>query len=217
MNISELLKGRACDCGKSHICNIGNVVIEEGAINEIYDLAAAYERIILVADKNTYDVCGRKAAELLKEKLQDRLVFEDDLLIPDETAVEKLNSVISDTTDLIFGVGSGVIQDLCKYVSFKRGLPYYVAATAPSMDGYASTGAAMIMRNMKVTYNAHVPQAIIADVDILKNAPMEMIQSGYGDIIGKLSCLNDWRLAAASPTLPIVVSAITTLTGSPLE
>lgn len=197
MNISKLLKGRDCACGKSHICNIEKVVIEEGAINRIYDLAAKYESIILVADKNTYDVCGRKAEEFLKEKLQDKLVFEDDLLIPDETAVERLNGIVSDTTDLILGVGSGVIQDLCKYVSFKRGLPYYIAATAPSMDGYASTGAAMIMGNMKVTYNAHVPQAIIADVDILKYAPMEMIQSGYGDIIGKLSCLNDWRLAAA--------------------
>lgn len=137
MNISEWLKGRACSCGKRHTCNIDNVVIEEGAINKIYDLAAVYERIIIVADKNTYDVCGRKAAELLKEKLQDKLVFEDDLLIPDETAVEKLNNVVSDTTDLILGVGSGVIQDLCKYVSFSRNLPYYIAATAPSMDGYA--------------------------------------------------------------------------------
>lgn len=139
----------------------------------------------------------KKTAELLNEKLQGEIVFEDDLLIPDERAVERLNNVVSDRTDLIMGVGSGVIQDLCKYVSFNRGLPYYIAATAPSMDGYASSGAAMIMGNMKVTYNAHVPQAIIADVDILKNAPMEMIQSGYGDIIGKLSCLNDWRLAAA--------------------
>ncbi len=197
MKVSELLKGRACSCGKCHSCNIEKVVIEKGAINNIYDLAAAYERIILVADKNTYDICGRKAAELLCEKLRDRLVFSDDLLIPDETAVEKLDDIISDTTDLLLGVGSGVIQDLCKYVSFKRGLPYFIVATAPSMDGYASSGAAMIMGNMKVTYNAHVPQAIIADVDILRNAPMEMIQSGYGDIIGKLSCLNDWRLAAA--------------------
>lgn len=28
------------------------------------------------------------------------------------------------------------------------------------MDGYASTGAAMIMRNMKITYSAHMPEAI---------------------------------------------------------
>lgn len=197
MIISELLKGRSCRCGKSHACNIEKVVIEAGAINKIYDLAADYESIIVVADKNTYTVCGRKVSELLKEKLQDKLVFDDDLLIPDEIAVKRLNGIVSDTTDLILGVGSGVIQDLCKYVSFERGLPYYIVATAPSMDGYASTGAAMIMGNMKVTYSTHVPKAIIADVDILKDAPMEMIQSGYGDIIGKLSCLNDWRLAAA--------------------
>ena len=197
MNISELLKGRKCECGKSHSCDIHNVIIEEGAINKIYEAAAAYRHVVAVADKNTYAVCGRKVAELLGNKLQDSLIFDDELLIPDEKAVERLRGVVSDTTDLIIGVGSGVIQDLCKYVSFDRDLPYFIVATAPSMDGYASTGAAMIMGNMKVTYNAHVPHTIIADVNILKDAPMEMIQSGYGDIIGKLSCLNDWRLAAA--------------------
>ena len=196
MKIDELLKGRECSCGKSHNCNIDNIVIESGAINKIYDFTTGYKNIILAADKNTYAVCGRRTAELLKEKLQGKIIFEDDLLIPDEKAVERLNSAVSDTTDLILGVGSGVIQDLCKYVSFKRGLPYYIAATAPSMDGYASAGAAMIAGNMKVTYDSHVPETIIADIDILKDAPIEMIQSGYGDIIGKFSCLNDWRLAA---------------------
>jgi len=53
----------------------------------------------------------------------------------------------------------------------------------------------MIIGGMKVTYSAHVPEAIIADCDILKDAPMEMIKSGYGDILGKYSCLNDWKLA----------------------
>ena len=63
------------------------------------------------------------------------------------------------------------------------------------MDGYASVGAAMIMGGMKVTYSAHVPEVIIGDIDVLKDAPMEMIKSGYGDILGKYSCLNDWKLA----------------------
>lgn len=197
MNITDLLKGRDCACGKSHTCNINHVLIEEGAINKIYSLASRYENILLVADENTYAVCGGRICELLKEKLHKTLIFMGKgFLIPDEKAVSKLNDSVSDVTDLIIGVGSGVIQDLCKYVSFNCGLPYFIVATAPSMDGYASAGAAMIMGNMKVTYNTHVPQAIIADVDILKDAPMEMIQSGYGDIIGKLSCLNDWRLAA---------------------
>ncbi len=196
MNIAKLLKGRNCNCGKVHSCNIKKVVIKQGAINEIYDLVSEYNSIIVVADKNTYKVCGKDVQLRLKEKLSSSLIFQDDLLIPDESAIERLNNAISDKNDLVLGVGSGVIQDLCKYVSFKRNLPYFIVATAPSMDGYASAGAAMITGNMKVTYDARVPQAIIADTDVLKNAPIEMIQSGYGDIIGKLSCLNDWRLAA---------------------
>ena len=99
--------------------------------------------------------------------------------------------------DVIVGIGSGVIQDLCKYVSFNSGIPYYIVATAPSMDGYASSGAAMIMGGMKVTYSAKVPDAILADPVVLKDAPFSMIQAGYGDIVGKYSALNDWKLSHA--------------------
>jgi len=68
-------------------------------------------------------------------------------------------------------------------------------ATAPSMDGYASVGCALILEGMKVTLNARVPKAIIGDVDVIKDAPLDMIKSGYGDILGKFSCLNDWKLS----------------------
>ena len=63
------------------------------------------------------------------------------------------------------------------------------------MDGYASTGAAMILDGMKVTVSAKVPAAIIADTEVLKQSPMDMIQAGYGDIVGKYSALNDWKLS----------------------
>ena len=98
---------------------------------------------------------------------------------------------------IALGVGSGVINDLCKYVSHAHALPYYIVATAPSMDGYASKGAAMLFGNMKITTNAAVPAAIIADTAVLVGAPMDMLRAGYGDIIGKYSCLNDWRLSHA--------------------
>jgi glycerol-1-phosphate dehydrogenase [NAD(P)+] len=44
--------------------------------------------------------------------------------------------------------------------------------------------------------NARPPKAIIADTAVLKQAPLDMIQAGVGDILGKYSCLNDWKLAA---------------------
>ena len=198
MTVKELLKGRAdCSCGTSHVCPIREVVIEEDALSKIPALTADFSHVLLVADENTYRACGEKVASALGSKLENTLIYQrEGLLVPNEEAIAELRAKVSDKTDLIVGVGSGVINDLCKHVSFAAGLPYDIVATAPSMDGYASKGAALILDGMKVTLNAAVPRAIIADVSVLANAPFPMIQAGYGDIIGKYSCLCDWALSA---------------------
>lgn len=196
MNIESLLENKkGCGCGKEHKVDIEHVFIEKGALERLSFLTKDYRHILMVSDVNTYKVCGKNAEAVIFDKIESSKVFEcEGYLVPDENAVEELKACITPNTDLVIGVGSGVINDLCKYVSFKAGLPYYIIATAPSMDGYASTGAAMIFQNMKITANARVPKAIIADLDVIKNAPIEMIKAGYGDIIGKYSALNDWKL-----------------------
>ena len=195
----ESLLGEKCDCecGAIHSCSIQKVVIRKGALDELPPLVKAYEKILLVCDENTYSVCGKYVQKLLAKKLEDTVIFPGKpILVPNEAAVACVKASLTEKTDLIIGIGSGVINDLCKHVSFGASLPYYIVATAPSMDGYASKGAAMIFDGMKITTNAAVPKAIIADTSVLKNAPLEMLKAGYGDIIGKFSCLNDWRLSA---------------------
>ena len=195
MDFKKLLKGMDCSCGRHHRCDIGFVAIERGAIAHLAGLCEQDHHILVVADENTYGVAGEQTVEALANKVVTKVIFPGDtILIPNEEAVATVEQQMQGI-DKIIGIGSGVIQDLCKYVSHQSGVPYYVVATAPSMDGYASTGAAMIMGGMKVTYSAKVPDAIVADPVILKDAPMDMIQAGYGDIIGKYSALNDWRLS----------------------
>ncbi len=185
-----------CACGEVHSCNIKRVVIRHGALSELPAMTKEYRHILLVCDENTRQACGDRVDELLGDKIDSRLTYSGDgFVIPNEEAVAKLEACLSEKTDLIIGVGSGVINDLCKYVSFSHTLPYYIVATAPSMDGYASKGAAMLFNGMKITMNAAVPRAIIADTAVLRDAPIEMLRAGYGDIIGKYSCLNDWRLS----------------------
>ena len=196
MNFEELLKGKVCDCGMTHTCLIEHILVEQGANKKLGALLGGYKKILLAADTNTFATCGEEIKRQIGDKLESVLIYErEGLLIPNEEAVAEMQAKLTGETDLIVGIGSGVIQDTCKYVSFNAKLPYAIVATAPSMDGYASVGAAMIMGGMKVTYSAHVPKIIIADIDVLKDAPMEMIKSGYGDILGKYSCLNDWKLA----------------------
>ena len=195
MNVNEILSGVDCACGRHHTCSIERVYIEKGAVARLAELCSEYKSVILVCDGNTYAAGGRQVEAALADKKITKVEFDGKtVLIPDERAIERVNESLGDA-EVIIALGSGVIQDLCKYVSHFSGIPYIDVATAPSMDGYASDGAAMILKGMKETVKAGLPRAIVCDVDILKNAPLDMIKAGYGDIIGKYSALCDWRLA----------------------
>lgn len=199
MNFEKLVLGiENCGCGKNHTCPIKAVIIENNATTKLLDLTENFDNILIVADNNTYKVLGERVEKVLSSKTTKTLIYErSGVLVPDETAISEMQNAVSSLQNcsLIIGVGSGVINDLCKIVAFNNKLPYYIVATAPSMDGYASKGSALILNGMKVTLNANVPTAIIADTSVLKDAPFDMIQAGYGDIIGKYSCLNDWLLS----------------------
>lgn len=197
MELNQLLNHDiSCSCGRTHRCDIDLVDIGRGSIKRLPESVNKFENILLVADSNTYAVCGERVCNLLGEKIKNTCLFvTEDLLVPDEAAIGAVREKMTPATDLILGIGSGVINDICKYVSFFAGVKCGIVATAPSMDGFASSGAAMILGGMKVTETTHAPALIIGDTDVLKNAPAEMIRSGYADIIGKYSALNDWKLS----------------------
>lgn len=187
-----------CSCGQMHDCPIEAVEIGANALETLRNLCSDYKKILLVSDENTFGVCGESVLRLLGNKIYDNLILRSNgkVVIPNEQSITTIEEKLIESADLIVGIGSGVINDLCKYVSFFHNLPYFIVATAPSMDGYASSGAAMILDGMKVTVTTRPPKAIIADTAVLKSAPYKMLQAGYGDIVGKFSCLNDWQLSA---------------------
>ena len=195
MDINKLLEGIDCRCGRHHNCDISYVYIENDAMRHLPKILEEFKKILIVADENTYRTAGEQTVCYISDKIADKVLFPGDtILIPNEYAIDAVNSHIYGI-DYVLGIGSGVIQDLCKYVSHRNSIPYGIIATAPSMDGYASSGAAMITDGMKVTYSSKVPHAIIADIEVIRNAPLQMIKAGYGDIIGKYSALNDWKLS----------------------
>ena len=188
-----------CSCGQKHRAQIRKVILETGALESIPALIQeqGYKNVFLVFDVNTYAIAGEKLETLLKTQniCFSSYTFSDEALVPDEYAAGRLFVHVDPACDLLIGIGSGTINDLCRYVSFKLGKEYFIAATAPSMDGYASNVTPLIVDDMKITYPAHVPAAIIGDLDILKNAPMTMISAGVADILAKIVCIMDWKAA----------------------
>lgn len=190
----------SCACGKSHKVDIQAIRVGSGVMQELpgilRDLGASH--IFLVADNYTYEAAGRQVEQLLDQAglpYHKRVFQTETPLVPNEYALGSVLAAMTSQDDMLLAVGSGTLNDVTKYVSARTGVPYVIAATAPSMDGYASTVAPTILDGFKTTLPAVYPAAIVADVDILKDAPMPMLTAGFGDIIGKFTSLADWRLS----------------------
>ena len=200
MNFQPILeKEMHCSCGRVHSTDLKAVDIGRGALERLPELlrGLGFHKAYIAADVNTWEAAGKKAAAILASRgfAFESFVLPDSELVPDEAAVGALLLHMPQDADMVLAVGSGTINDLCKYISRLRGLPYVILATAPSMDGFVSAGAALIVDHVKVTYDAQGPAAVLADTEILAQAPMEMITAGLGDMLGKYTCLLDWKLA----------------------
>ena len=175
----------------------GALAAEKLDVAGIYYNKNIFNEKELIADVNTWDAAVTQVTKELDTANLPyiKYIFKDKELVPDEKTLGSLMMAFSRDCDVIVAVGSGTLNDLCKFSSFQLGLDYMVFATAPSMDGFVSIGAALITNYVKTTYQAHVPLAVIGDTDILAAAPMEMITAGLGDILGKYTCLLDWKMA----------------------
>lgn len=147
-----------------------------------------------------YDINTKPYAEGIKVELSNYakeiffLEFPDEELIPSEDKCEQVYKMAKGT-EYLLAVGSGTLNDMSKSVSTRLNIPCGVLATAASMDGYCSKGSALMRGGFKVTDEVHTPEDILIDLEIVCNAPRLMTAAGFGDIIGKYTCLTDWKLS----------------------
>jgi len=190
-----------CSCGRHHKLDIKHISIGSGVLPDILKMAEPFKgkKVFMLSDDNTFAAAGQRTLQLLQEAGHDVKSFTfhtgKEILIPDEKALGRLFMEMEPGTGLIVSVGSGTLNDLGKYMSARTGIPYIIVCTAPSMDGYASDGAPLICDGFKISFIGTLAYGIVGDTDIMKDAPMHMIHAGFGDVVGKLTALADWRLA----------------------
>ena len=189
-----------CACGKRHRSNVDIIEIKPNVIERemiAFLQNRACKKLTVVCDKNTYRVAGERVCRTLKNaEISYHLhLFSDEQVLPNEHFIGNLSMGMWLDSDMLLAVGSGTINDICRYVSAVAKMPYCIVGTAPSMDGYISGGSALIYNNLKLTFETHTPDAVFLDPQILANAPKDMIAAGVGDLLGKINCLTDWRLS----------------------
>jgi glycerol-1-phosphate dehydrogenase [NAD(P)+] len=189
----------ACECQRAHPFTISHICIEKGAIEKLPAFIQEFQakKPFILADKNTFEAAGKKVCEILENASisYKKYVFSTGDIEPDEKAVGSAIMHFDNTCDLVIAVGAGVINDIGKILANTAKLPYFIVGTAPSMDGYASASSSMSMDGLKVSLASKCADVIIGDIEVLKKAPMKMLQAGLGDMLAKYISIAEWRIA----------------------
>ena len=201
MDVKDILaKEFACECGKTHLVPMEEIEADRRKVDLPARLEALFggKKVLIVCDANT-GALNAQVAEELREAGFDVTVREysvEGVLTNTEPVVGAAVIDNAPTVDGILAIGAGTITDLGRYVGSRMHTPFAHIMTAPSMDGYASDVAALIVGGKKKIFKDCVfPKAVYGDLDTLCAAPYDMVKSGFGDMLGKRTALADWVLS----------------------
>jgi glycerol-1-phosphate dehydrogenase [NAD(P)+] len=177
---------------------IDPIYIGSDAISKLVEYADQKQlrRFTIVCDDNTYRALGQRVQQALTEhglavnvvRLTGAEVIADEHYLV-QVLVE---APLDDRTYI--AVGSGTLTDITRFVSHRTGKAFISMPTAPSVDGFTSIGAPIVISGVKQTILCQAPVALFADLDTLRNAPHKLIAAGFGDMIGKITSLADWKI-----------------------
>jgi glycerol-1-phosphate dehydrogenase [NAD(P)+] len=195
---------------------IREVIVDHHLADNIYEICTQHGNdIFLVADENT--------AELLNKNVLNKishLIIPAPLVIPARDAgiygrsqcratwmtpdnpdsiasLEIVNLVRNKAkdSDLIVALGSGTVNDICKYASYLEKKDYISFPTAASMNGYTSANASILVDGHKKSFAAHLPKAVYIDINMIADAPLRLTLSGFADFICRSTVEADWLLS----------------------
>lgn len=105
--------------------------------------------------------------------------------------------------DAVVGIGGGRTLDVAKYAASRAAVPMVAVATNLAHDGLCSPVASLEHPAGKGSFGVAMPLAVVVDLDFVRNAPVELVRSGIGDVVSNLSAIEDWMLAARERGEPV--------------
>lgn len=191
-----------CACGQDHHVPVKGIFFSEDALRGLPDFLDPYvreQRALLVSDIRTREAAGRETEETLRNAEWSVEVMtlpdsEGDSPVCDDHTYHRILEQISSPPGVFIAIGSGVINDLVKWVSFSLYRPYAVVATAASMNGFTSANVAPLIHGVKSLVRARAPIGVFAKPSVIANAPYRLIAAGLGDALAKSVSAVDWEL-----------------------
>jgi glycerol-1-phosphate dehydrogenase [NAD(P)+] len=175
---------------------VPKLVMEKTIAQDIDDLVGSIlppMKLVVVDDADTAEALGSLVSRALSGRYPCTHVTLDDPVADEVNAGYLRTQTLS--ADALVAVGSGTINDLCKYVSHIDRKPYITFPTAASMNGYLSANASITMAQHKKTLPAHMPIGVFCDLGVISKAPPRLSKAGLGDSLARSTAQADWLLS----------------------
>jgi glycerol-1-phosphate dehydrogenase [NAD(P)+] len=173
------------------ILHIESAVI--GNISSLLEQSGLEAPIALLCDTRTYAVAG-EAIEKQLGMSHGQTVNLGLNVKPLLAHAHHVQNALQHANSLLV-VGSGTLNDIAKLAAFRENKPYAVFATAASMNGYASPTSSLYSEGRKQSLPARPPALILADMDVIAEAPQRLSQAGLADTLCRPCVQADMLLA----------------------
>ena len=168
--------------GEKNIGKIGNFL---KSLNDA-------KKVSLISGSNVKKIVQKKIDESLASSNIKKSWYLSK--INDAKSIKEIEkNVRKNKTNLLIGVGGGRSVDIAKMIAFNLGKPFVSIPTSASHDGIASPFVS-VKGEKPHSMVATAPLGVFVDVDVIKRAPKNLLASGCGDLIAKITAVHDWQL-----------------------
>ncbi len=207
-DLEALRKALAASDPDEDLAPIGMSRIEIGseALNSLTEAVselARGRRVVLVADATPTLRNGEDLKEWIARELSANFELKRSEIGAHRTELHADDEALSEVEDAVEGadcvvsVGSGTITDLCKEAKKRRGdPPLVVVQTAASVNAFSDDMSVLLKSGAKRTVPSRWPDALLIDLSVLADAPLEMNLAGFGDLLASFTAPADWYLAS---------------------
>ena len=192
--INKLLDGsyNSLSTNKKIEIPIEEIIIEESILDVEFNFTKKIfnQKNLILSGKNSYQVFGEKVlASLKKNNVNCEIKILDEYETSKKFAEDLANS-LSNYQNIIT-IGSGSVIDISKFVSSKNNQNLYIFCSSLSAAATTST-VSLLNKGIKESVKSKIPDAIIIDLENLKNAPPRLLRSSLGDVLCRSTCQIDW-------------------------
>jgi glycerol-1-phosphate dehydrogenase [NAD(P)+] len=175
-----------------------NVVVGHGVLDRtgeaVTDLHLSGQPLVITSP-SPKRVAGQRVTDALAE-----LGTDPETVVIEEATFDEVERVIDVAREVdpgyLVGVGGGKAIDIAKMAAHDRDLGFISVPTAASHDGIVSGRGSIPEEDTRHSVAAEPPLAVVADTEIIADAPWRLTTAGCADIISNYTAVRDWQLAS---------------------